>query len=494
MLGLRKFNVFKIIYIVIATLGIIVWSTSVGYAKPVDESLVNITIPGQINVHQNSSGEINVDEFSVQNDSPIDFVIKQIDAKLYNNWKLVNETNLLQQDTKNICLSIVGNFINSGINNVDIPIAENNKSNLKMNVDMGVFTHKINEKAMDLTFIYNVVPTEFKISFMPIGNETFEDIVAFNGVKVKLPMPKNMKNFNGWQDIYTGKIYRDTMNMPIGGTKLRANYGKVVMSVEKFKRLPCIGEKFGSYKPITGLEFKTGITIPDDYPYWDISAKGDKSVIAYRISTEPRNPRFNDIVVAANADMLYWDGCVEYLFFDLDQKTPIKYVRSDGLKLYIMSNSLDNLFEGCHELVDISGLKYMETSNITRMRATFLLCKKLGDYSPIENWDTSNVTNMAFMFRYNGINNADFLRNWNVQNVEDVGNMFVDTPNLQSIDLGNWNLPHNCSTIDTFVRSGIRKGIAQNKIFADRFSRSTNYVKFTYPGENVNRNESININ
>ncbi len=96
-------------------------------------------------------------------------------------------------------------------------------------------------------------------------------------------------------------------------------------------------------------------------------------------------------------------------------------------------------------LTSITGLSYLNTSEVTNMRSMFYDCYDLANLDgnllnlALSNFDTSNVTDMFGMFRHcTGLTDID-LSNFNTSNVKDMGDMFSDCNELTDIDLSNFN-------------------------------------------------------
>ncbi len=119
-------------------------------------------------------------------------------------------------------------------------------------------------------------------------------------------------------------------------------------------------------------------------------------------------------------------------------------------------------FSGFNNLTAISGIEYLNTSNVTDMRSMFFRCFELtsldvsnfntskvtdmssmfGDCSRLTSLDvtgfnTENVTNMSGMFSRSGLTTLD-VSGFKTDNVTDMSAMFVSLYNLTSLDLSNF--------------------------------------------------------
>ena len=100
--------------------------------------------------------------------------------------------------------------------------------------------------------------------------------------------------------------------------------------------------------------------------------------------------------------------------------------------------SLKDFFRDCPGLNEITGLKYLNTAEVTDMSFMFWNCKNLSSLD-LTNFNTTKVENMSGMF--NGCENLSSLviSNFNTANVTDMSNMFYLCKNLSSLDIPNFN-------------------------------------------------------
>ena len=100
--------------------------------------------------------------------------------------------------------------------------------------------------------------------------------------------------------------------------------------------------------------------------------------------------------------------------------------------------SLKEFFSDCTGLNEITGLKYLNTAEVTDMSHMFWNCRNLSSLD-LTNFNTTKVENMFGMF--NGCENLSSLviSNFNTANVTDMSNMFDLCKNLSSLDIPNFN-------------------------------------------------------
>ena len=103
------------------------------------------------------------------------------------------------------------------------------------------------------------------------------------------------------------------------------------------------------------------------------------------------------------------------------------------------SNVVDmsNMFFGCSSLMslDVSGFN---TANVTNMQYMFNGCSGLTDLD-VSGFNTANVTNMGWMFRgCSGLTTLN-VSNFNTANVTNMGGMFYFCSGLTTLDVSNFN-------------------------------------------------------
>ncbi len=89
-------------------------------------------------------------------------------------------------------------------------------------------------------------------------------------------------------------------------------------------------------------------------------------------------------------------------------------------------------------LKEITGLEYLNTSNVTDMYMMFYGCMNLASLD-ISNFDTSNVTNMSGMFTGCSILTSIDLSSFNTSNVTNMGGMFDSCSGFIGLNLSNFD-------------------------------------------------------
>ena len=136
--------------------------------------------------------------------------------------------------------------------------------------------------------------------------------------------------------------------------------------------------------------------------------------------------------------------------YDLNTGDNITGWESDGTNANVTKVVFDSSFAGARptttsgwfydmtNLQSITGMSYLNTSEVTNMSWMFYNCTKLTSLD-VSHFNTSNVTDMNQMFCYcTGLTNLD-LSNFNTSKVTDMGAMFRNCTRLTSLDVSHFN-------------------------------------------------------
>ena len=101
-------------------------------------------------------------------------------------------------------------------------------------------------------------------------------------------------------------------------------------------------------------------------------------------------------------------------------------------------------FQLNNNLVDVSSLENLDTSEYVDLSYMFYGCDKINDFNFVKKWDVSKCKNFESMFRCCRFNNLDFLSNWNLINAINLEDMFRNCINLNDINgIKNWNVENS---------------------------------------------------
>ena len=112
------------------------------------------------------------------------------------------------------------------------------------------------------------------------------------------------------------------------------------------------------------------------------------------------------------------------------------------------TNRMDRLFYNCNSLIDISGVRDWNTSNVTDMGYMFYRCNNLPTLAELANWDVSKVGNMASMFEMsiNGVAtlyDISALANWQTSSLTNLNATFINNAKIKSVEaLKDWDVSH----------------------------------------------------
>lgn len=195
----------------------------------------------------------------------------------------------------------------------------------------------------------------------------------------------------------------------------REEYNKIVEENKKYilERSSALNLSFfWTYREdITRVVFQNEKVEPGDYSYkFDVSVAEDESVVAYLVNNS-----------------------------------------STGLTLYIQANGniianpdSSMMFYAFNDLVEITGLEYLDTSLVTNMHGMFWFDPQ-DEYNKdknttlksldVSNFDTNNVTDMSYMF--SGITALESLdlSSFITKNVTNMSGMFDDCSSLTQLDV-----------------------------------------------------------
>ena len=134
--------------------------------------------------------------------------------------------------------------------------------------------------------------------------------------------------------------------------------------------------------------------------------------------------------------------------------------------------SCKNWFYACGNLTAITGIEYLNTSEVTNMEKMFMLCSSLKSLD-VSHFNTSNVTNMNKMFYWCGPANLD-LSSFNTSKVTNMGSMFSMYSKLKTLTIGkDFTVGSGTNTDEMFYATSINtlyiKGTIPPSIAKDIF-------------------------
>lgn len=166
---------------------------------------------------------------------------------------------------------------------------------------------------------------------------------------------------------------------------------------------------------------------------------------------------------------------------DLYNKNNIKKVVFDASFANARPTNCYCWFFGCKDLTTIEGIGYLNTENVTSMRAMFSGCSSLTSLD-VSNFKTQNVTSMRAMFsRCSSLTSLDVSK-FNTQNVTSMRAMFLNCNILTTIYASDKFVTTACSD-DERMFSGCEKLVGAvpydpNRVGKEMANYTTGY--FTY--------------
>lgn len=405
---------------------------------------VNVTIPTNISISFDESGENSISKFDVNNQSLVPITIATINVTECNSWCLCQKGQKIPVNTKKLVFEIEGKTLTAGENLVSIPIEEQTSEAMELHVGRGAWTTaSVKETALKLEFEYTIGQKEFQLQFDTNGStQTVTTKTVCNGEVVELPtLQRDGYVFAGWED-EEGNLYIDQFVMPIGNVILKASWKKEIAyaiysasdtSLRFIRSAETIqaGDTYNGRvvtNVFTGFE-EDVYTSEAKVPWYD-GQYYNKRIITKIIFEDVIKPK-------STAHWFQWAAdCtnMDVRKLDTSEVTSMAYMcRSAGKDAASFT---------------ITGMSDWDVSNVTNMEEAF---NSMGFNSKtlkvdLSKWDVSKVTNMYDMFCCMGYYSTTFslgdLSKWNVSNVKDMGSMFMQTGYSAkwSMNLSNWNV------------------------------------------------------
>lgn len=238
-------------------------------------------------------------------------------------------------------------------------------------------------------------------------------------------------------------------------------------------------------EPVARAEYdKTTQTLT--FLYGAPSATEDANILVVKFYNPSDNPKWFDGKYGS------FDGC-----WGTEIKKATSVVIDDSFKNYPLT-SCSGMFKEFKNVITITGLGNLNTSNVTSMRGMFDDCFKLQTFDidklqtasvtdmanmfyncksltslDVSHFETGAVTDMSAMFKAIGdkITSLD-LSNFNTQNVEDMNNMFAYINMLETLDLTSFNTS-SVKNMNRMFESPCFKHIYVSELFkTDQVTRS----------------------
>lgn len=405
---------------------------------------VNVTVPGNISVSFDKTGENSISEFAIDNPLPVPVTIDKVTVTECNNWKLCAKGENIPVNTKKMSFAFEDICLVPEENLLGITIAEGSSKKCNLHIDRGAWTIQgAAEKALQMEFEYTIGKKQFQLNFDANGGTpTIPSRMVYNEERVTLPIvEKEGYELAGWEDS-NGKLYTDIFIMPMEDVTLTARWKEtktyaIYVRDDSSLRFIRTAENIAAgsvYNGMTvtavysGFENKTYSSV-EQVPWYDDNYYIDR--IVKRVIVEDKIQPINTA---------YW---FQYMY-DCEQ---FELEKLDTSKVTDMSYMF--AWAGFDAtILTIKGVDNFDVSNVKKMPYTFAYVGRNSSSVKVDlsKWDVSKVTNMSDMFSGMGYLANTFsigdLSKWNVSNVTNMYSMFQQTGYAANwlVDCSKWNV------------------------------------------------------
>ncbi len=267
-----------------------------------------------------------------------------------------------------------------------------------------------------------------------INKESYQNYIANKMLNVKIEAENMVCRENG--------TYKYLV-------KLNKNISDKQNDKETVKTVSIFYDEEGLYQKIQNIYLVDYINTTKAIKTWELgdTSKGTKSdeVMGW-LEVTPNVEDSYDLYIGAEGPMRAPQD-MGYVFYNF---TNLKSITGDALdtsEVIIMNQS----FQDCINLIDISALSSWSTKNTTQMYRLFYNCKSLNEINSLSNWNIFYVNDIAQMFwGCENLSDISALAHWNVLNVTSINNMFRSTNISDLTPISNWYFPKLTSTSGMF--------------------------------------------
>ena len=122
-----------------------------------------------------------------------------------------------------------------------------------------------------------------------------------------------------------------------------------------------------------------------------------------------------------------------------DYNSPVTNVVFDSSFADARPTSCKYWFYQMTNLTSITGIEYLNTSNVTNMASMFAVCKRLSNID-VSHFNTAQVKDMSAMFEQCSFTSID-VSNFDTSNVTNMVGMFYNNKSLETLDISNFVIP-----------------------------------------------------
>ena len=264
------------------------------------------------------------------------------------------------------------------------------------------------------------------------SNTTSETVIEFNVEKSILFSFKYLVSSEQKWDVFT---------ITLDGKKLEGISGT---SQNEYKRILSVGKHslMLSYKKdrITNkgadrafiYDLKTSTTIDGYVAEYDAT---NYTLTFKKIASINSEPIDLNHIVMVNNNQTVSNLCT---LLGINIRTIENVIFEESFNTYTPT-SLKEFFRDCTGLNEITGLKYLNTAEVTDMSFMFWNCRNLSSLD-LTNFNTAKVENMSGMFHScQKLSSLTLSESFNTANVTDMSNMFSYCNMLEKLNLSNFN-------------------------------------------------------
>lgn len=304
-------------------------------------------------------------------------------------------------------------------------------------------------KAGNAKKVIGIAEDKEKIQLAIIENYKYGSIEE-NKLKEKLnEYNLNIESITGENPIVIifkdGKVYEVDKNGLVNYIGIKTSY------TDKEPILNSSGAIWNTeYKQkVTRIITKNYIAEPDNIiEKWDVSKKGDKSVIAF--ITDDGNGGYNAFIEANGNIKVTSAG---WLFNGFINAKSIDCSALDTSNCTLFAS----MFDRCTNLIDLN-IGNLNTDSATQMYSMFYGCTKLKNID-LSNFNTENVSSFSKMFME--CKDLEYLNvsSFNTSNATKMDNMFSQCESLKEINVSNFDTKNVTSMASMFTQCKILKKI-----------------------------------
>ena len=320
----------------------------------------------------------------------------------------------------------------------------------------GMFSSCSSLSELDLSGFDTSKVTDMARMFSSCGSLSKLDLSGFDS-----------SNVGNMEDIFYG--CSSLKNLTCSDRKILAEYSAPASSLSSdanvmAKMSSASGDSYfwrqTKYKrsDVKAITFRTFQNVEKNIPItaWDVSAAGDRSVVAWMVS--------GDLHVAATGKILP-NPNASYMFAHFANLEEIDF--GDCFDTSNVTN-MSAMFYDCRDLTSLD-LSSFDTSNVTNMSDMLHDCRSLTSLN-LSGFDTSSVTEMRSMFHGCSSLTSLSLDGFDTANVTDMSCMFHSCSDLTSLNLSGFDASNATDIHWMFSGCGLKNLICSDSKILEEYN------------------------